>query len=38
MFSKSCLKGSLFIGGVDLEGAIDNNPNLSKAYEMGKKV
>lgn len=37
-FPKAVLKGSLFVGGVDLEGAIANNPNLSKAYEMGKKV
>ena len=37
-FPKATLKGSLFVGGVDFEGAIVNNPNLSKAYEMGKQV
>lgn len=37
-FPKATLKGSLFVGGVDLAGSITNNPKLSRAYEMGKQV
>ena len=37
-FPKSCLAGTVFGGGADEIGAIQGNPALKEAYEMGKAI
>jgi len=37
-FARASLKGSVFAGGVNDEGDIENHPALDKAYEMGLNI
>lgn len=37
-FEKACLAGTVFAGGVDQAGEIENHPALEKAYQTGKEV